>query len=510
MKSSNVTMLVILDGFGYRPEKKYNAIYHAKTPNYDAWMREYPHAILKASGSAVGLPEGYIGSSEAGHLTIGAGRITKEAVTIINDAIIDGSFAKNPILINALKCMKDTNTLHVIGLLSGAGVHADMKQLYAFLDAAHKQGIKNIVVHPFLDGRDMPPQSAAAYLQKLEKKLDDIGGTLGSLHGRLYAMDRDKNWDRTKRSYQILTQAQKEKPFTHWQDVLDHYYMDDITDEFIPPTQLSPQAIIKDGDGILFFNFRPDRARQLTAAFVDPKFDAFEKKPLALACFITPTVYSDRLKTDAMLPRQRINNTLKEQLAAHGKTIFSIAETEKYAHVTYFFDGGKEGSLLSESRVLISSKGEKTYSTHPQMASGEITKRVLDSLRNDPADFYLINYASADMVGHTGNFGATILAVEYLDKQLGMLYKQLVDIMNGTLYITADHGNAEQMYDEHADQPRTAHTTNPVPFIMIRKDLRGEGNKKLPMDQLADIAPFILKNMGLPIPKQMKRSNNKT
>ncbi len=503
--TSPVTVLVILDGFGYSKEKKYNAIYHAKTIYYDSWMHEYPHAILEASGAAVGLPHGAMGNSEAGHLTIGAGRIIKQPVTLITDAIDNGAFAKNPILINALKHISSHHTLHIMGLLSDGEVHATMKQLFAFLDVAHAHGIKHIVVHPFLDGRDVPPQSASTYLEELEKKLASIGGTLGSLHGRFYAMDRDTNWDRTERTYRALTESLPRHQFKRWADIINHYYEKKITDEFIPPTQLDPSASIKNGDGVIFFNFRPDRARQLTASFVDPTFKEFKTKPLKLACFITPTAYEASLKTDTLFPQPYLTHTLKEILVAHDKTIFSIAETEKYAHVTYFFNGGKEASLSKETRLLIPSKKDKNYKDDPAMAAGEITKAVIKSLREKPCDFYLINYANADMVGHTGDFSAAIAAIEYMDKQLGELYKYVIGTMNGTLYITADHGNAEVMYDEKAHQPKTSHTTNLVPFIMIRKDLKGDGKEKLPLTQLADVAPFILKNMGLPIPKEMER-----
>jgi 2,3-bisphosphoglycerate-independent phosphoglycerate mutase len=503
--NSTVTVLIILDGFGYSLDKEYNAIYHAVTPHYDAWMQEYPHAILQAAGPAVGLPPGAIGNSEAGHLTIGAGRITQEPVTRINNAIDDGSFATNPKLINALERMDKNKTLHFIGLLSDAGVHAHMKQLDTLLDIAHRMGFKHIVVHPFLDGRDVPPQSAGRYLHKLVATLKKIGGKIGSIHGRYYAMDRDKNWDRTEKSYRALTEPQKNAECKDWECLINNCYEQHIIDEFIPPTQLDPDLYIKDGDGIIFFNFRPDRARQLTASFVDPTFNAFKTKPLKLACFITPTVYSDKLKTDALYKQEPINNTLKEVLVSHGKTIFSIAETEKYAHVTYFFGGGKEATLLNETRILIPSKKYKNYAEIPEMSAAEITKTVLKSLQKSPCDFYLINYANADMVGHTGNFGATIQAIEFIDAQLAKLYDQIITKMNGTMYVTADHGNAEVMYDKKEKQPSTSHTTNPVPFIMIRNDLKGHGNQKLPLTQLSDIAPFILKNMGLPIPKEMQK-----
>ncbi len=502
---SSVTALIILDGFGYREAINYNAIYHARTPNYDAWMREYPHAILGASGANVGLPEKNIGSSEAGHLTIGLGRIIKEPMAIIHDAIEDKSFFANPILVNTLKKLKGDNTLHVMGLLSDAGVHADLEQLYAFLKAAKHEGISNIVIHPFLDGRDTPPQSAGRFLKLLEKQLKELGiGKIGSIHGRLYAMDRDKNWNRTEQSYRTLTEPQ-ETPYASWEQALEHYYTIKTTDEFVPPTQLAKDAYIKDGDGVIFFNFRPDRARQLTASFIDPDFESFNRKPLKLAFFITPTVYNTKLQTEALYPEEKdATNSLKDVLTQNGKTIFSIAETEKYAHVTYFFDGGKEECASNETRMLIPSLHTKQYAKQPEMSAHAITEKVLESLKTNPCDFYLINYANADMVGHSGNFGATIKAIECLDKQLGILYDQIVKKMGGTMYITADHGNAEDMYDEEAHQPRTAHTTNPVPFLMLRNDLEGKGDEKLSLTQLSDIAPFILKNMGLPVPKEME------
>jgi 2,3-bisphosphoglycerate-independent phosphoglycerate mutase len=469
-------------------------------------MAEYPHAILEASGPYVGLPKGNIGSSEAGHFTIGLGRIIKEPITFINDAIDNKSFFSNPILVNTLKKLPPENTLHLIGLLSDAGVHSDLKQLYAFLEAAKQQGITKVIIHPFLDGRDTPPQSAGQFLQLLEKKIKELGiGKIGSIHGRLYAMDRDNNWNRTEQSYRILTKPHQTID-TSWEQAIEHYYTINTTDEFIPPTPLAKDAYIKDGDGIIFFNFRPDRARQLTAAFVDPDFDNFKKKQIKLSFFITPTVYNTKLKTEALYPTPKdATNSLKDILRQHGKTIFSIAETEKYAHVTYFFDGGREDSASNETRVLIPSLHTKQYVKKPEMSAHAITQKILESLKTDPCDFYLINYANADMVGHSGNFGATIKAIECLDKQLGILYDQIVKNMGGTMYVTADHGNAEDKYDEEAHQPRTAHTTNPVPFIMLRNDLKGKGTEKLPLTQLSNIAPFILKNMNLPIPKEMEQ-----
>lgn len=499
------TVLVILDGFGYRKEKKYNAIYHANTPHLDHWFAEYPHAILAASGKSVGLLKGYIGNSEVGHLTIGAGRVIPQPVRIISEAIDSGTFFTNSLLIESLKKLKKNNrAVHIIGLLSDAGVHAHEKHIQAFVQAAVQQSIKTIVVHAILDGRDTPPRSAHYYLQRLTDFLTKVGhGVIGSVHGRFYAMDRDKHWQRIEKSYRVLTEMQPLQ-YNSWQEIVAESYAHNITDEFVVPAQLAPGHIIKNGDGVIFCNFRPDRARQLTASFVDSQFNHFPTRKLDLAFFITPTLYDKKLNTTVFFPTEQVKNTLKEVLAKEGKTIFSIAETEKYAHVTYFFNGGKEEILSGEIRVLIPSLAIKNYVTHPEMSASTITVKVLTSLQTDPKDFYLINYANADMVAHSGNFEATVKAVSCLDKELALLYAQVVKKMDGTLYIMADHGNAEDMYDEVSQQPRTAHTTNSVPFIMVRKNLAGI-SQELPLQQLADVAPFVLRNMGLAIPPEMDK-----
>lgn len=505
MTNKKPVVLVILDGFGYSNAKKYNAIAHAHRPHLDNWFTHYPHTLLQASGMSVGLPSGYIGNSEVGHLTIGSGRIVEQPITVLNKAISDGSFFKNKILQHELDIIaQNKGTLHIIGLLSDAGVHSLENHLFAFLDTAVNHGIHKIIVHPFLDGRDTPPQSAATYLKKLDKKLQELGrGTIGSIHGRFFAMDRDRNWDRTEHVYKALTQkADKQKPFATWQNALDHYYHQSITDEFIPPTQLAANSIIKPGDGIIFFNFRPDRARQLTAAFIQKDFGNFKRDYIPLSTFITPVAYADNLRTNFMFPHPTIQHTLKEILAKHGKSIFSIAETEKYAHVTYFFNGMQENPVATETRIIIPSLHAKNYAKYPCMSAAEITKTVIDSLHKNPQDFYLINYANADMVGHTGNFDATVRAVECLDHELEKLYTVIIKELDGTLIITADHGNAEEMYDEKYQQPRTAHTTNPVPFLVINKHIK---KGELSLTQLADIAPFILKLMQLPIPTEMIR-----
>ncbi len=526
MKKIHPAALIILDGFGYRAEKKYNAIAHAYMPHFNAWWQKYPHALLRASGSAVGLPDNMIGNSEVGHLTIGAGRVIDQPMKIWLEAIADHSFAHNHVLTTQLERLHSVGgALHIIGLLSDAGIHAHEKEIYAVIDAAIKAGIKKIVVHPILDGRDVPPQSAHEYLMHLMQLIRQYNHgriIIGSLHGRFYAMDRDNNWDRIEKSYRVLTESFDRLrmtgpgPFFSWEKVLERNYAHNITDEFIPPTQLDSSAIVHNGDGIIFCNVRPDRARELAECFVQNEFAHFVIKPLNLTFFITPVSYDIHLATIPLFPRPVIGNTLKDILAAHHKTIFSIAETEKYAHVTYFFRGEKEEPVVTETRKLIHSMDLQSYAARPEMRASEITQAVIASLQSSPADFYLINYANADMVGHSGNFGATIKAVEFLDTQLGILYEEIVEKMNGTLYITADHGKAEDMFDEVTKQPRTAHTSNPVPFLMInplshkaseglRKASKGVKDGELPLQGLADVAPFILENMGIKVPDEMKK-----
>lgn len=502
MKTKEPFVLVILDGFGYRQDPSGNAILHAQKPTYDYLWSTYPHTTLEAAGRSVGLLPGMIGNSEVGHFTIGAGRVVPQPAARINQSIDDGTFFTQPTLQAMLSTLKSDNTLHIMGLLSDAGVHSCMKQVFAFIKAAHKAGVKNIVVHPFLDGRDSPPKSAALYLEQLSSYLNNVGGTIGSLQGRFFAMDRDHNWERTEQSYRVMTEPQP-IAFTNWQDVLAYYYDKSITDEFIPPTQLSHRGVIHDHDGIIFYNFRPDRARQLTAAFIDPQFNYFERQKLDLSFFITPVSYGLNLHTTTLFDQKPIDHTLKEVLDNAGKTIFSIAETEKYAHVTYFFDGGKEQKFTHEERVLIPSLPLKNYIEHPAMSADKITDAVLYSLAHDIRDFYLINYANADMVGHSGDFDATVKAIECLDHELQRLYDAVVVQRQGTLIITADHGNAEEKYDPITNQPHTAHTVNPVPFIFVKQGLENK-HSSLPHGSIASIAPFILAQMGIEVPKEMK------
>lgn len=497
-------VLIILDGFGYSPEKEYNAIAQADAPHLHAWFREYPHALLKASGGTVGLLDDEMGNSEVGHLTIGAGRVIPQPISFIHQAISDKSFFKNEQLNSCLQKLKKNNgVLHIMGLLSDGGVHSDAEHLYAFLDAAHQHKLKHVYIHAFLDGRDVPPRSARMYLEQLDNALMMFEyGSLGSMHGRFYAMDRDRNWDRTKKSYDILTSTQQSDPIS-WEQILDQNYNNGITDEFIAPVRLDPTSGIQDGDGIIFFNFRPDRARQLTAACINPEFDAFKRTKINLSFFLTPVSYGPAFSTNMMFQTKAVTKTLKEILSQHGKTIFSIAETEKYAHITYFFGGGQEKEFPGETQILIPSLGLQNYAENPCMSAPAITKTVLHSLNHDPRDFYLINYANADMVGHSGNMQATIKAIECLDRELSRLYEQIIIRMDGIMIITADHGKAESMYDSATKQPRTAHTNNPVPFILLTK--KAPAHLKLPLQELSDVAPFILKQMGI---ERLQRAKN--
>lgn len=512
MKTIHPVVLVILDGFGYSIDKKYNAITHAKMSHFTDWWQQYPHTILKAAGIAVGLPDNWIGNSEVGHITLGAGRIIKQPMTVWMESIADGSFAHNAIMLEGFKKLQDAGgVLHIMGLLSDAGVHAHEKEIYASIAAAVDAGIKKIVVHPILDGRDVAPRSAHIYLERLTQFIKQYNGDvqkphviIGSLQGRFYAMDRDHNWDRVEKSYRMLTEPYFAKATKGrlWEKVLEQNYMHNITDEFIPPIQLDAAGEIQNGDGILFCNVRPDRAREITMAFVQDNFSGFKIKPLNLTFFMTPVMYDKNLSTMVLFPREPITHTLKDVLAEHEKTIFSIAETEKYAHVTYFFRGENEAPVTGETRVMIPSIVAQNYIDYPEMSCELITHAVINSIHEDVKDFYLINYANADMVGHSGNFDATVKAVECLDVQLQRLYEVIVQQMGGTLYITADHGKAEQMWDETLQQPCTAHTNNPVPFLMINNALKNS-DQLLSLEELSDVAPFILQNMKLPVPVEM-------
>lgn len=498
-------MLVILDGLGYSAKKEHNALFYAHTPYLDTWQKLYPHTYIHASGSYVGLPPTAIGNSEVGHLTIGTGRVIEQPLTTLNRSIKDGTLYENAILHEKLQILAESGgALHIIGLLSDVGVHAHIDHIVFYVGCAAHYGIKRIYVHAILDGRDVVPYSAYRYLEQFEMAVKKYHATLASIQGRFFAMDRDNNWERTIESYQMLTEQVSVKR-TSWRRVLDDCYTDGISDEFIPPTQLDPLGYIQDGDGIIFANVRPDRARQLTTCFIHP-----ERVPKTLvivetAFFITPVMYAENLETDALLPMHHIKHTLKQELDAAGKTMLSVAETEKYAHVTYFFNGQQEQPLPGEERILIKSRKLHDYRQCPEMSAADITRALVKTIQYNPKDFYLVNYANADMVAHSGDPAATVKAIEILDEQLGILYHHFVQEMDGMMIITADHGNAEDMFDENTQQPNTAHTCNPVLFMCVTRDLK-ESPDISAVTQLADIAPFILKHMGLEVPEEMQKN----
>ncbi|MBD3231859.1 2,3-bisphosphoglycerate-independent phosphoglycerate mutase [Candidatus Dependentiae bacterium] len=508
-------LLIILDGFGYSRQKEGNAVAAANMPNFKNWLQKYPNCLLKASGEAVGLPKKYMGNSEVGHTCIGSGRIVKTILKKFNESIKNGDFFKNKLLIKNFEKLKKKNNhaLHLMGLLSDAGIHSHEKHLYALIKLAKKIGLKKVYIHTFLDGRDTAPKSARQYLQKLQDFCNKLNlGKIASLHGRFYAMDRDKNWNRTKQSYDILCSNQNKnlKNLT-WQAALENSYKQKNTDEFLKPIRLISDGIIEKGDGIIFFNFRPDRARQLTRCFIDPNFNEFKVKNLnstkgTLSFFITTTRYKNefsKFDNDIIFEKEKIENTLLDEISKQtNKKVYIIAETEKYAHVTYFFRGRKEKKLPNEKYTLIPSIKTKNYIDNPEMSAQKITNHILDSLKKDPAYFYLVNYANPDMVGHSGNFAATKKACEFLDIQLEKLYKEVIEKQNGTIFITADHGNAEEMKNKY----KTSHTTNPVIFMLINKYYENKKTSKKykkPKFGLANIAPTILKYLNLKIPAKM-------
>ena len=503
----NIKILIILDGIGISKNRKYNALYQANSIILK-WLKIYPSCLLKAYGQYVGLFNSLIGNSEVGHLTIGSGRIIKQPVTLIHEAIKNGQFFKNKLLINSLKKLKNKNTrLHIMGLLSDAGIHSHIEILFALLKLAKNIGIKEVIIHGFLDGRDVWPKSAKKYLLMVEKQIKNLKiGKIGSLHGRFYAMDRDNNWQRTKKSYDILTKKSKVN-FDDWRKLLKYFYKKSITDEFIKPSALINDAFLKDQDGLIFFNIREDRARQITQAILSDNFDKFKTQNINLLWFITGILYSPDFKTKYICKKKLVTNTLFDILEKNNLKIFSIAESEKYAHITYFFNGGREIIRPNETRVLIKSKSySHNYAKIPHMSAEKITDSIINSLEKDPKDFYLVNYANADMVGHSGQLNPTIEAIEFLDKQIERIRKILIEKYDGTIYLTSDHGKAEEMYNYKIKKSITSHTKNPVPFIFINKDNKYK-HYKLNLTQLQDIAQFILKDLNLKVPKIMRHKN---
>ena len=492
-------LLLILDGWGYREERENNAIAQAAAPNWRRLIADYPHTLVETHGHYVGLPEGQMGNSEVGHMNIGAGRIVYQDLTRIDASIADGSFAKNAALISACSAAKqDGATLHIFGLLSPGGVHSLEDHIFAMLDLARAQGVASVAVHAFLDGRDTPPRSAATSIEKLQNKCSTLGNaTIATISGRYYAMDRDKRWDRVKLAYDTIADANSDFRADSGIAALDAAYSRGETDEFVKPTVIGFGKKISDGDAIIFMNFRADRARQLTQVFVDPDFDGFVRaRKIDLSAFVTLTQYNESFRVSAIAyPPQSLANSLGEYLASLHLKQLRIAETEKYAHVTFFFSGGHEEPYEGEDRILVPSAKVATYDLKPEMSCREVTDKLVDAIASQKYDFIVCNLANADMVGHTGILAAAIKAVDAIDEALGRL-TQAIRSAGGEMLITADHGNLEQMRANDG-QPHTQHTVGPVPLVYVGRPAT------LRHGSLSDLAPTVLKLMDIAQPKEM-------
>lgn len=495
--------LIILDGFGYSEKTEGNAIAQAKTPHLDQYYEKYRHTLIEGSGERVGLPCGQFGNSEVGHLNMGAGRIVQMDITRIDAAIRSGKFFENPTMLAAVDAGKNS-ALHLMGLVSDGGVHSINTHIYALLELAAKRGVERVYLHCFTDGRDTSPNSGRKYLNELNQKMREIGvGRIATVCGRYYAMDRDNRWERVKRAYDALTLgigARVTDPIAG----IEKSYENGVTDEFIEPMVVTdesddPVATIKSGDSIIFFNFRADRARQLTRAFTGLNFDGFERERIKDLHYATFTQYDRSFNTPIVFPPISLKNILVDVFAQTGVENLRIAETEKYAHVTYFFNGGIEKEFPHESRILIPSPKVATYDLQPEMSAFKVTDQVCRAIDAGDTDVYIINFANADMVGHTGNLEAAIQAVEALDTCLGWVVGS-IERVKGAALITADHGNCEQMIDPETGGPHTAHTSNPVPFILCDPDFKGTLRE---MGALEDIAPTILELLGVEKPAEM-------
>ncbi|MDF1533487.1 MAG: 2,3-bisphosphoglycerate-independent phosphoglycerate mutase [Methanosarcinaceae archaeon] len=497
-------LLMILDGWGYLPSKDGNAILAANTPNLDRLVATYPTSILEVSGEAVGLPEGQMGNSEVGHLNIGAGRVVYQDLTRINRDIKTGYLYTNPVLLDAIKNVKEHDcALHLMGLLSDGGVHSHINHLIALIDLASREGLERVYIHTFLDGRDVPPACAIEDIKKIEKTCDDFKiGSIATVSGRYYAMDRDRRWERVKLAYDALTQGVGLHAKDAETAIVESYARNE-TDEFVRPTVIvdengEPTATIKDNDSVIFFNFRPDRARQLTYAFVEDDFDGFERKVYPKVHFVCMTQYDEKLEVPIAYPHEDLKNTLGEVLSKNHLKQLRIAETEKYAHVTFFFNGGLDILNKGEDRCLIPSPKVATYDLKPQMSAYEVTEELIEKIGSDKYDVIILNYANLDMVGHTGFFDATVSAVETIDECVGKAIDTLLQV-GGAAIITADHGNAEQMLDHDSKQPHTAHTCNLVRCIYVTD----ESGVSLRNGKLSDVAPTMLKLLGIEKPVEM-------
>lgn len=504
--SKKPVVLMILDGYGLNEKAEGNAVALASTPVMDKLMAEYPFVRGNASGMAVGLPDGQMGNSEVGHLNMGAGRIVYQELTRITKEIQDGTFFENPALMDAVKnCKEKQSALHMFGLLSDGGVHSHITHLYGLLELAKRNGLEKVYVHAFLDGRDTPPTSGKDYVAQLEEKMAELGvGEVASVSGRYYAMDRDNNYDRVEIAYRALTKGEGQTAGSA-QEAVQNSYDKEETDEFVKPTVVmkngAPVAKIGDGDSVVFFNFRPDRAREITRSFCDDDFKGFardKKLDLTYVCFsdYDPTIPNK----EVAFHKIAVTNTFGEWLAANGMKQARIAETEKYAHVTFFFNGGVEEPNEGEDRILVNSpKDVATYDLKPQMSAYEVCDRLVEAIKSDKYDVVIINFANPDMVGHTGVLEAARKAVEAVDECVGKAVEAVKEV-DGALFICADHGNAEQLIDYETGDPFTAHTTNQVPFILVNYD---EGYTLRENGCLADIVPTLIEIMGMEQPKEM-------
>lgn len=501
--------LIILDGWGYNENRENNAVAAANTPFFDRLFAENPNALVRTSGEAVGLPDGQMGTSEVGHLNIGAGRIVYQSLVRISKAIESGEIKNNKVFMDLIAYARQGKPLHVIGLVSPGGVHSHTDHLYGFLRIAAEAGLKEVYIHAFLDGRDTPPAGAGGYLRELENKLKEIGvGRIVTVAGRYYAMDRDTRWDRTEKAYAAMVYGEGEKAASALEAV-ENSYARGVTDEFLVPVVITendrPLATVRPGDAVFFFNFRPDRARQITRAFVDRDFQDFERRKELGVKFACLTMYDETIKAPVIFPpEERMKNIFGEYLSAQGLKQLRIAETEKYAHVTYFFNGGEEAPFPGEERILVPSPKVATYDLKPEMSAWGVTERVLEEIKNKRFDVIVMNYANCDMVGHTGSMPATIKAVETVDACLAQVVPAILE-QGGAVLISADHGNAELMVDPETGEPYTAHTTFPTPVILTAHACAPGRRRpcRLKNGILADLAPTVLALLGLPKPVEM-------
>jgi len=498
-------ILVILDGFGINPRKDGNAIAHASMRNLHALLQNYPNSRLSMSGADVGLPEGQMGNSEVGHMILGAGRIVYQDLTLIHKDIDEGSFYKNPVLLDALRKTRErSGRLHLMGLLGDGGVHSHQRHLEALIELARRENVNSVYLHLFLDGRDTPPTSAEQFVLDLNEKLKAYPETkIANVMGRYYAMDRDKRWERVEKAYRCLTEgAGKKAPSAL--EAIRRSYAEKVTDEFVLPTLVEDpghEGLIRDGDGVIFFNFRADRARELTRAFTEENFIEFPRpRRIDLAVFATLTQYDEKLKLPAAYQPRELRQILGQVASDHGIRQLRIAETEKYAHVTYFFNGGEEKEFPGEQRIMIPSPRDvATYDLKPEMSARQVTEALVKKFRDEDIGLVIANYANADMVGHTGNFEASVKACEVIDECLGKVVDAALG-KKGRVVITADHGNIEQLIDYDTGMPHTAHTTNLVPLILVDEERK---NLQLKQGAGSDVAPTVLKLLEVPQPKEM-------